>query len=71
MRSIVGEFPEHSRVFGFANGGAAESCLGSADLMERDLDRRVGAVGAGVAQRTDSAASDSSPAARYRAARVG
>jgi hypothetical protein len=44
VRSIVGEFLEHSRVFGFANGGAAESCLGSADLMERDLDRRVEVV---------------------------
>jgi polyphosphate kinase len=44
VRSIVGEFLEHSRVFGFANGGAQEWYIGSADLMERNLDRRVEAV---------------------------
>ncbi len=44
VRSIVGQFLEHSRIFGFANGGKAEWYMGSADLMERNLDRRVEAV---------------------------
>jgi len=44
VRSVVGEFLEHSRIFGFANGGAQEWYIGSADLMERNLDRRVEAV---------------------------
>ena len=44
IRSIIGEFLEHSRIFGFANGGQQEWYIGSADLMERNLDRRVEAV---------------------------
>ncbi len=44
VRSIVGEFLEHSRVFAFANGGDEDWYIGSADLMERNLDRRVEAV---------------------------
>ena len=44
VRSIVGEFLEHSRIFGFVNGGDQEWYIGSADLMERNLDRRVEAV---------------------------
>jgi len=44
VRSIVGQFLEHSRIFGFANGGRMEWYIGSADLMERNLDRRVEAV---------------------------
>ena len=42
--SIVGRYLEHSRVFFFRNGGDDELYLGSADLMERNLDRRVEAV---------------------------
>jgi polyphosphate kinase len=44
VRSIVGEFLEHSRIWGFENGGNAEWYIGSADLMDRNLDRRVEAV---------------------------
>jgi polyphosphate kinase len=41
VRSIVGRFLEHSRLINFCNGGEAEWWLGSADLMHRNLDRRV------------------------------
>jgi polyphosphate kinase len=44
VRSIVGEFLEHSRIWGFANGGSADWYIGSADLMDRNLDRRVEAM---------------------------
>ncbi|MEZ5125560.1 MAG: polyphosphate kinase 1 [Thermoleophilia bacterium] len=40
-RSIVGRFLEHSRIFWFRNGGDEEVLLGSADLMPRNLNRRV------------------------------
>jgi polyphosphate kinase len=42
--SVVGRFLEHSRIYYFANGGEDEVYLGSADLMERNLDRRVEVV---------------------------
>ena len=41
VRSIVGRFLEHSRIFYFANGGQEELYLGSADMMQRNLDGRV------------------------------
>ena len=44
VMSVIGRFLEHSRLFWFANDGTAELYLGSADWMERNLDRRVEAV---------------------------
>ena len=41
VRSIIGRFLEHSRIFYFENGGNPEIYCGSADLMERNLIRRV------------------------------
>jgi polyphosphate kinase len=41
VTSIVGRFLEHTRIYYFRNGGEEEVLLGSADLMPRNLDRRV------------------------------
>jgi polyphosphate kinase len=41
VRSIVGRFLEHSRIYYFRNGGDEEILMGSADLMQRNLDNRV------------------------------
>jgi len=41
VTSIVGRFLEHARIYYFHNGGNEEVLLGSADLMPRNLDRRV------------------------------
>ena len=41
VKSVLGRFLEHSRIFHFVNGGDDEYWIGSADLMGRNLDRRV------------------------------
>ena len=41
VRSVLGRFLEHSRIFHFANNGNDELYIGSADLMDRNLNRRV------------------------------
>jgi polyphosphate kinase len=54
VRSILGRFLEHSRIFRFGNNGSTEFWIGSADLMHRNLDRRVEAL----VQVTDPVARD-------------
>jgi polyphosphate kinase len=44
VRSILGRFLEHSRIFRFCNGGDEQLWIGSADAMHRNLDRRVEAL---------------------------
>ncbi|WP_106403506.1 RNA degradosome polyphosphate kinase [Actinocorallia populi] len=44
VRSVLGRFLEHSRIFAYECGGKPEVWFGSADLMHRNLDRRVEAL---------------------------
>jgi polyphosphate kinase len=44
IHSILGRFLEHSRIYSFHNAGDPEFFIGSADIMERNLDRRVEAL---------------------------
>jgi polyphosphate kinase len=44
VRSVIGRFLEHSRIYYFGNGGDDQIYMGSADLMERNLDRRIEVV---------------------------
>ena len=44
VRSTLGRYLEHSRIFAFENGGEPQVFIGSADMMHRNLDRRVEAL---------------------------
>ena len=44
VRSVLGRYLEHSRVFAFSGGGDPDIFIGSADMMHRNLDRRVEAL---------------------------
>ncbi|WP_309103583.1 RNA degradosome polyphosphate kinase [Microbacterium sp.] len=44
VRSILGRYLEHSRIFAFENNGDPQVYIGSADMMHRNLDRRVEAL---------------------------
>ena len=44
VRSVLGRYLEHSRIFAFHNGGDPQIYIGSADMMHRNLDRRIEAL---------------------------
>jgi polyphosphate kinase len=44
VRSVLGRYLEHARIFAFENDGKPEVYIGSADMMHRNLDRRVEAL---------------------------
>jgi polyphosphate kinase len=44
VRSVLGRYLEHARIFSFVNGGEPQVFIGSADMMHRNLDRRVEAL---------------------------
>jgi len=44
VRSILGRYLEHSRIFAFENDGDPQIYIGSADMMHRNLDRRIEAL---------------------------
>jgi polyphosphate kinase len=44
VKSVIGRFLEHARIYYFRNGGKEEVHVGSADLMPRNLNRRVEVV---------------------------
>ncbi len=44
VRSVLGRYLEHSRIFAFENDGDPQVYIGSADMMHRNLDRRVEAL---------------------------
>jgi polyphosphate kinase len=44
VRSVLGRYLEHSRIFSFVNAGDPQVYIGSADMMHRNLDRRVEAL---------------------------
>ena len=70
VRSLIGRFLEHSRIYHFANDGQPEYLIGSADMMPRNLDRRVEAtvpvVDAGAAGGARSTCSTSASPTRVR-----
>ena len=49
MRSVLGRFLEHSRIYVFQAGEQSHLLIGSADLMPRNLDHRIEIVDAGRA----------------------
>ena len=72
VRSIVGRFLEHSRIFSFGQGDRERFFIGSADMMERNLDRRIEAITPVTEPALDGApAPDPGGDAGRRPARVG
>ncbi|MFF0306833.1 RNA degradosome polyphosphate kinase [Streptosporangium sp. NPDC004379] len=58
VRSVLGRFLEHSRIYEFGRGRRPEIWIGSADLMRRNLDRRVEALVKVTSQRQRAYLSD-------------